>query len=368
MCSFGLDSTYSVREIKEKRQRRRDTAEPGGSGAVKLYLKQALSEMAPRIRLNLAKPLPTISEVFEDMLEDITSNTKGFGNVYMSPDSCSGEDYLESICQLARSSFPVPPESKHKVQDVDKHGMLHNSPEVLNMSETTKMVPMYTLPNVMSLEQNSFLLDCLKTYSCPIVDPLEELYTEAQKTPRWRCHNGCEITDSESLKHQFHGTSPFSVQEKTLEKQVVVSFFPRIPSPRLLQTGDSCIEFKNVKNQGRMQTLANSPNKKRNELLRVNGKSVWLQLPTETPLGSKVLRSSQNGQQALKAAAFLEREQLKSFKHSQKGKGEENNSEGHGRYFPLGQRVTTFDWISEYQNAWKAAKVRACLLPAIAES
>ncbi|XP_042303822.1 uncharacterized protein LOC121920728 [Sceloporus undulatus] len=368
MCSFGLDSTYSVLEIKENRQHRRDTAESGSSGAVKLYLKQTLSEMAPRIRLNLAKPLPTISEAFEDMLEDITSSTKGFGNVYMSPDSCSGEDYLESICQLARSSFPVPPENKHKVQDADKRGMLHNSPKILNMSETTKMVPIYTLPNVMSLERNSFILDCFKTYSCPFVDPLEELYTEAQKTPQWRCHNGCETTGTESLKHHFHATSPFTVQEKTLEKQDAVSFFPRLPSQKLLQRGDSCPEFKILKNQGRMQTLANSPNKKGNYFLSVSSKSAWLQLPTETPLGSKVLRSSQNGQQALKAAAFPEREQLKSFKHSQKGKGEENNREGHGRYFPLGQRVTTFDWISEYQSAWKAAKVRACLLPAIAES
>ncbi|XP_008103063.1 uncharacterized protein LOC103277898 [Anolis carolinensis] len=314
--------------------------------------------MAPRIRLNLAKPLPTITEAFEDILEDITITTKGFGNVYMNP---------ESICQLARSSFPVLPESKYKVQEVDKLGMLHNSNKVINISETSKMVPMYTLPNMTSLEKKSFILDCLKTYSSSIVDPLEELRTEVQKIPHWKSHSCHENTDTECLKHHFHGARPFSVQENMLEKQDVVNFFPRLPSPRPLQRDDSCSEQRFLKNQGRMQTPTCRPNTKRNDLLRGNGKSVWLHPPTETPLGSKVVRSSQKGQM-LKTATFPEGDQLKYIMCSQNRKREENNEEGHGRYFHTGQKATTFDWISEYQSAWKAAKVRACLLPAIAES
>uniref|UniRef100_A0A8C3JCK8 Uncharacterized protein n=1 Tax=Calidris pygmaea TaxID=425635 RepID=A0A8C3JCK8_9CHAR len=73
--------------------------------------------MAPRIRLSLSKPLPTIRETHEEAMEDSTSNPKRIGSTAASPDSYSSDDYVQSICHLARPTFPGLPESIRKVQD-----------------------------------------------------------------------------------------------------------------------------------------------------------------------------------------------------------------------------------------------------------
>ncbi|XP_062979384.1 uncharacterized protein LOC134396753 [Elgaria multicarinata webbii] len=323
--------------------------------------------MAPRIRLNLAKPLPTISEAFEDIIEDITSNTKGLGNVYLSQDSCSGEDYLQSICHLSRPTFPIPPESKCKVQDMDKPGMPHNSHRVLNLPETPKLISRYTLPNIMSLERSSFILDCIKTYSSSRVDPLEELYTESQKIQWRRCPNCSEHSGIDYSQHNVHSTSLFLPQEKAMAKQDIVSF-PRLPSPRPLQRENSCPELKCLKNQGRVPTLESSSNEEENNPLLVNSKSIWLHSPRGMPLSAKILSSSQRGQQTLKTVACPERERLRPSINNLKVKEEASNQEGCVGYFHVDQKTMSRGWISQYQSAWKKAKVRACLLPAIAES
>ncbi|XP_061473280.1 uncharacterized protein LOC133380291 isoform X2 [Rhineura floridana] len=327
--------------------------------------------MAPRIRLNIAKPLPTISEALEDILDDITSNTKDFGNACMSPDSCSGEDYLQSICQLARPTFLVLPESKRKVQDIEKLGMLHNSHRVFNLSETPKMVSRYKiidiLPSVRTLERNSFILDRIKAYSSSKADPLEELYAEAEKTRWWSYPNGSNNTHLDYSQHDFHGASLSEPQVKTLEEPVDVTL-PRLPSPRPMQRENSSPELRSLKNQGRMLTLESGPNQKENDPLIVNGKSIWLHPPRETPVGAKSLRSSQREQQTLKAAASPDKERPKPSIYNHNVKGQVSNREGSVRYFTIDQRNASCDWISEYQSAWKEAKVRACLLPAIEES
>uniref|UniRef100_A0A8C4UMW4 Uncharacterized protein n=1 Tax=Falco tinnunculus TaxID=100819 RepID=A0A8C4UMW4_FALTI len=72
--------------------------------------------MAPRIRLSLSKPLPTIRETHEEAMEDSTSNAKRTSTA-ASPDSYSSDDYIQSICHLARPTFAGLPESSRKVQD-----------------------------------------------------------------------------------------------------------------------------------------------------------------------------------------------------------------------------------------------------------
>ncbi|KAF4790862.1 hypothetical protein TURU_137583 [Turdus rufiventris] len=70
--------------------------------------------MAPRIRLSLSKPLPTIRETHEEAMEDPSSNPK-HGSAAASPDSYSSDDYIQSICHLARPTFPALLESRRKV-------------------------------------------------------------------------------------------------------------------------------------------------------------------------------------------------------------------------------------------------------------
>lgn len=311
--------------------------------------------MAPRLKLNIANPLPTISEAREDIKDDISSNAKGFGNVYTSSDSCCGEDYLQSICQLARPPFPAPPQSKHKVQDVG------NDHKASNQSETRKIAQSYQLtdtpPHVMSLERFNFIFNGVKkAYSNSRADPLEELYTESQKT-----HQERRPKSSEDV-----GAADNS-QYKNLEKHNAVSF-PTLPFPRPVQTEDSCPEIKTPKIQGRMPTLECCPRQKENDTLIINGKSISLPQSRKNALGAKFLRYLQRGQQPLKIATGPEKEQLKFSIYKQNMNGELMIRGGDMGYFHIDPNATNHHWISKYQCAWKEAKVKVCLLPAIAES
>ncbi|KAL8212040.1 UNVERIFIED_CONTAM: hypothetical protein K2H54_035476 [Gekko kuhli] len=325
--------------------------------------------MAPRIRMNIAKPLPTISEAREDALEDAMSNTKTFENVYLSPDCSSGEDYFQSICQLAKPTFPVSPGSQQKIQDVCKVEMLHNGHRGSDSSETPRTAPRCkvtnTLLSAISLQRN--VLDHVKTYAPSRADPLEQLYTGAQKTHYWRCPKSNEGVVFDYSWHSCHGTRLPKSQEKSTNKKDVIGF-PRLPSPRPVQRGNSYPELKSLQAQGKMPTLEHGPSQKENDPLVINGKPIWLNPPRENPVSAKILRRSQREQQPLNAVAGPEKEQLKSFVYNQNVKREASNREGCTGFFVNSQKATTRHWISEYQCAWKEARLRACLLPAISES
>ncbi|XP_060094305.1 uncharacterized protein LOC132571521 [Heteronotia binoei] len=321
--------------------------------------------MAPRIRLNIAKSLPTINEAREDTLEDTMSNTKTFENVCVSPDCSSGEDYLQSICQLAKPTFPVSPGSQQKIQ-VE---MLHSGHRGSNLSETPKMAPRIkvtnTLLSVRSLQRN--VLDHVKTYSHSRADPLEELYTDPQKTNYWRCPNRNESVVFDYSQHSCHGTRLSKSQEKNKDKKDVISF-PRLPSPRPMQRGNSCPELKSLQTQGKMPILEHGPSQKENDPLVINGKPIWLCPSRENPVSAKFLRCSHREQQPLNAATVPEKERLKSFTYNQNIRSIASSREGCVGFFHNSQKASTHHWISEYQCAWKEAKLRACLLPSISES
>lgn len=325
--------------------------------------------MAPRIRLNIAKPLPTISEAREDTLEDTMSNTKCFENVYVSPECSSGEDYLQSICQLAKPTFPVSPGSLQKIQDIDKVETLHNGHKGSHLSGTPRVAPRYkvtnTLLSVISLQRN--VLDHVKTYSHSRADPLEELYTDVHKTHYWRCPNSNESVVFDYFQHSCPVTSLSNSQEKNTDKKEILSF-PRLPSPRPVQRGNSCPELKNVQTQEKMPILEHGLNQKENDPLIINGKPIWLHPPPENPVNAKILRRSQREQQPLNAMEGPEKDKWKALIHNPNIKREMTNKEGYEGFFRNSQRATTRHWISEYQCAWKEAKLRACLLPAISES
>ncbi|XP_077182777.1 uncharacterized protein LOC143832363 [Paroedura picta] len=326
--------------------------------------------MAPRIRLNIAKSLPTISEAREDTLEDTTSNTKTFENVYVSPDCSLGEEYLQSICQLAKPTYPVSPGSQQKTQDVNKAEVLPSGHRGSNLSETPKAAPRYkvtnTLLGVISLQRN--VLDHVKTYSHSRTDPLEELYTDAQKTFYWRrCPDHKESVGFDYSRHRCHGTSLSRPQEKNTEKKDVISF-PRLPSPRPMQRGNSCPELKSLQTQGKMPTLEHGPSQKENDPLVINGKPIWLHAARENSVSGQIVRRAQRDQKPLSAVTGPGEEQMKPFAYDQNIKREVSNREACVGLFHNSQKGTTHHWISEYQCAWKEAKLRACLLPAISES
>lgn len=322
--------------------------------------------MAPWIKLNIAKPLPTISEALEDLLEDKSSSSKG--NVCLSPDSCTGEDYLQSICQLARPAFPPPQENKCKVQDLENQAIMHSGHRITNVPEAPKITPKYkltdALPNLVYSERNGFIISHVQTYSSSRVDPLEELYTESQKTHQWRCLDGSENLRIDSSQHSCHGARFVLPPEKI---RAVVGF-PRLPSPRPIQRETSCPDLKSLRNQGRMPPLQSAPHQKLKDPLMINGKSIWLYAPRENPLGIKMLRPSQRGQRPLDDTISPDKEQLKSCTFNKNVKRGVSSKDGCLGHFYINPKDTSRHWISEYQSAWKEAKLRAGLLPAIAES
>lgn len=323
--------------------------------------------MAPWIKLSIAKPLPTISEAMEDILEDKTSSSKG--NVCLSPDSCTGEDYLQSICQLARPAFPLSLESKRNIQGTEKQAMLHSGHRISSLSETPQIIGPKCkltdpLPNLMSSERNSFILDRSQTYSSSRADPLEELYTESQKTRQWRCSEGSKDTSISSLQHGCPGASLATPAGKPRIEQGAVGF-PRLLSPRPTQRESSCPDLKSLKIQGRRPPLQGSPSQKAKDPISIHGKSIWLYAPRENLLGAKMLRSSPRGQQPWNVVEPPEKEQLKSCLYSKRDVSSKGGCLGHFCFDP---KATSRHWISEYQCAWKEAKERASLLPAIAES
>lgn len=320
--------------------------------------------MAPRIRLNIAKSLPTIIEAREDTLEDTMSNTKTLENICVGPDCSSGEDYLRSFCRLAK---PTVPGIQQKIQDVDKVEMLRSGHRGSNVSETLRATPRSkvasTLLGVLSLQRN----DHVKTYSHSRADLLEELYTDAQKTHYWRCPNSNDRAIFDRSGHGGHGTSLSKLQGKNTDKNDAIGF-PRLPSPRPMQRGNSCPELKSLQTQGQMPALEHGPSQKENNPLGINGKLIWLHPPQEKSASANILRRSQRGQPPLNAAVGPEKQQLKPFVFNQNIKREASNTEGCLGFFHNSQKATTRHWISEYQCAWKEAKLKACLLPAISES
>ncbi|XP_070591955.1 uncharacterized protein [Erythrolamprus reginae] len=305
--------------------------------------------MAPWIRLSLAKPLPTISEAFEDILEDITSNTNGFGNVYMNPDSCSVEDHCQSNFQLTGSAFLGPLESKHQFQDKERGRIPPNRQTILNLPESPQMLPRCTLPKLLSLQQNSLIHDYIKTYSASGRHALEG----DQMTCGWKCPAGSENKGTDSTQSNFHNTYAVTPQEKMSKKQHMTSL-PRYPSPRPLQRENGGQEQKYSYNQDKMPALESSSNP---NPLPANGKSMWLHPTREPPVSARDdWRTSQRGQHSMKTSGSPEKEPQKSSTHKQPLKGEADNRNSWVEYFHIDKKITGRDWIAEYQSAWKEAK------------
>ncbi|XP_036404679.1 protein DEPP1 [Megalops cyprinoides] len=63
--------------------------------------------MRPRSRLLAKKRLPTIREGYEELLQDMNQANSYHAPCHAHHDVLSSEDYLKSICQLARPTFPL---------------------------------------------------------------------------------------------------------------------------------------------------------------------------------------------------------------------------------------------------------------------
>ncbi|POI30250.1 hypothetical protein CIB84_006000 [Bambusicola thoracicus] len=109
-------------------------------------------------------------------MEDLTSNPKHSANTSTKPDLYSSDDYIQSICHLARPTFPGIPESSHRVQD----RRILQTLEAMSWSPSQKEMSMYKLTNfisnVMPLGKATSVPDDAEADFWSREDPLAQIY------------------------------------------------------------------------------------------------------------------------------------------------------------------------------------------------
>nr|XP_033782828.1 uncharacterized protein LOC117351546 [Geotrypetes seraphini]XP_033782830.1 uncharacterized protein LOC117351546 [Geotrypetes seraphini]XP_033782831.1 uncharacterized protein LOC117351546 [Geotrypetes seraphini] len=332
--------------------------------------------MPPRIRLSFPNLLPTISETQEEILQDITNGKRCFGNFYINSDACSSDDYRQSICQLARPTFPTLADNVNQAwcsgtfRNIKNDHGLPRLPEtqLVNASLQCKESPNTILMGKVSLE-----LFHVKSNSCFRADPLEQLYALTQKT----AHSKDSTNDVNSKTHykqlenfslcpnrRKHG--PVLFAQETMEGKQNLSrvfSFPRLNSPRPMQRENSCPELNRMETSGTMAHSEVDSRVVREGTVSINEKIARPHKPEENLTGK---RGSRRQDVLIKSEAIWEREDLETLKHNDASRGEILNSPKFSEYL-MSDRVLFHNWISECKSAWKEAKTKAGLLPAIAE-
>ncbi|XP_059568876.1 uncharacterized protein LOC106737886 [Alligator mississippiensis] len=331
--------------------------------------------MAPRLRLNITKPLPTICETHEELQEDLSSNARSLGSLSTNSDLCSSEDYLQSICQLARPTFPAIPENHPRVRDKTTLQEDRRCPKPAVMPRAIPKCQLTNIiSNIMSLEKVHLVCEEGKPYPCSGDDPLEKLYAQAGKT-----HHYKGPASSESLSADYSQSSPYNTssdethlvdsQDKPTKKPNLprIFSFPRLPSPGPVQREDRFPELKSLKISERSAS-GSDQTQKENCTMLISGKRIWPQPTREKLPGNKFLRCSLRRQYSLfKTADSAEKAEVDSSSYNRKAAGEALSKQRYLECFQVARRALIHNWISECKCAWKEAKVKACLLPAIAE-
>ncbi|XP_030068405.1 uncharacterized protein LOC115476265 [Microcaecilia unicolor] len=332
--------------------------------------------MPPRVRLSVANPLPTISETQEEILQDITNVNRCSGNFYINSDDCSSLDYLQSICQLARPTFPILTDNFNKAwclgtfRNIKNDQRLPRLPETLQVNSNLKCK---NSSNTILMKNVNLELFHAKSNSCFRADPLEQLYALTQKAAHSKdSMNEVNLKFNKQLENfslcpkRRKNEPVLSVQETMVGKQNLsrVFSFPRLNSPRPMERENSCPELNRIKTS---ETMAHSETDSRAVRDRTTSINENIACPHPPEAKLIVKKGSQRRQHVwLKSEAIWEREDLKTLKHNDSSKGEFLNSK-FSEYWMVDKRLLFHNWISECKSAWKEAKTKACLLPAIAE-
>ncbi|OXB76208.1 UNVERIFIED_CONTAM: hypothetical protein H355_016786 [Colinus virginianus] len=223
--------------------------------------------MAPRIRLSVSKPLPTICETHEEATEDLNSNLKHAANTSTNPDSYSSDDYIQSICHLARPTFPGIPESSHRFQDRRILQTLEAmawspSQQEMSVSKLTNLIS-----NVVPLGKATSVPDDAEADFWSREDPLAQIYTHTgnlcSSKGLWRKSSSLGSSQCTSSSHTGSFHPPETAEEAAGKPHFPRMFsFPRFPSPRPVQKETLCSEL-----SGRMDDVESSPLRKQQLIL-----------------------------------------------------------------------------------------------------
>lgn len=278
--------------------------------------------MRPRSRLLAKKRLPTIREGYEELLQDMNQAN----SYHTQRDSLSSEDYLLSIRQLARPAFPL----REQDHDILTLGQL----EALKPGLALRRLPVPSRPltpttrssgyweqeaekregsNVLGTDQNDNGESCR---AAP--DPLEYLYGRRDAPT-------CVSRDTEGRLGQ--GGAPETGRTRSGPRPLPRSqSFPRPCSPPRAYRKSSCPEIR----------LADAPS------------------PTLSGNRPTV------GSSEMKPGVSLLPGQCEKWMSPPAG-DEQNCSR------PTDKHSMISSWIIDCRNAWQEARMKACMLPTIAE-
>ncbi|XP_014108532.1 PREDICTED: uncharacterized protein LOC106628214 [Pseudopodoces humilis] len=327
--------------------------------------------MAPRIRLSLSKPLPTIRETHEEAMEDPSSNPKRAGSAAASPDAYSSDDYIQSICHLARPTFPALLESRHKGQDRKTLKTLEDVPGspllVGTQQERSKSKLTNFISNVVPLGK----VPPAETDFWSREDPLEQIYTNAGNLcySKASCYGesasaGYSQCNSSAPNCDLH---PTDLEEKNTGKTSFprVFNFPRLPSPRPVQKEAVCSELRYLrKDEGTV--LGNNHSQKDGPMF-ISTEGLLAPSARGKVVGNPALPFSVRRQNLFNTAGRDEKEGRETSHCDKNVMGDVPTKQRYFESFQVPKKATIHNWISEHRCIWKEAKIKACLLPAIAE-
>ncbi|XP_035194618.1 uncharacterized protein LOC118173826 [Oxyura jamaicensis] len=332
--------------------------------------------MAPRIRLSVAKPLPTICETYEEAMEDLTSNPKHTESTSTNPDSYSSDDYIQSICHLARPTFPGLPVSSHKVENRKILQSLEATSWSPSLPETSTCKLTNLISNVMPLGKVTPAPDDAETDFWSREDPLAQIYTGTGKLcsskGSWSksSSTGFSQCNSPGFMDTPHGDlQPAAVKGKAEGNPNFprVFSFPRLPSPRPVQKEMLCSELRYLR-RDEGAVLSSNHSQKEGGTMFINGEKLLPCSAGGKLLGNRVLRCSVRKQSSSFNTAGANEKEGREISSSDKNTvGDVPSKQRYSECFQAAKKAVIHNWISEHRCIWKEAKIKACLLPAIAE-
>lgn len=300
-------------------------------------------------------------------MEDPSSNPKRAGSAAASPDSYSSDDYIQSICHLARPTFPALLESRRKGKDRKTLETLEDvsGPPLLvgTQQERSKCKLTNFISNVVPLGK----VPPGETDFWSREDPLEQIYTNAGNLCSPKASSYGESASTGYSQCNSSVPNPTNLEEKTTVKTSFprVFSFPRLPSPRPVQKEAVCSELRCLR-RDEGTVLGNNHSQKENGLMSINSEEPLAPSVRGKVVGNPALPCS--GRQNLFNTAGIDEKEGRETSHCDKNvTGGVPTKQRYFESFQVPKKATIHNWISEHRCIWKEAKIKACLLPAIAE-
>ncbi|KFO69931.1 hypothetical protein N303_03194, partial [Cuculus canorus] len=143
--------------------------------------------------------------------------------------------------------------------------------------------------------------------------------------------------------------------------------FPRLPSPRPVQKEAVCSELKYLR-RDEGAVLGSNHSQKENGPVFITGEELSPCSARGKLVGNPVPHCSVRKQSCLFNAVGTDEKEERENSHSgKKVTGDVHPKQRYSECFRAAKKATIHNWVSAHRCIWKETRVKACLLPAIAE-